>query len=34
MGLGEAVANPKILDSAVEELRTIAGQQPVVTRSK
>jgi large subunit ribosomal protein L5 len=34
MGLGEAVQNPKILDSAVEELRTITGQQPVVTRSK
>src|SRR5262249_7097931 len=34
MGLGEAVQNPKILDSAVEELRTIAGQQPVVTRAK
>jgi large subunit ribosomal protein L5 len=34
MGLGEAVANPKILDSAVEELRTIAGQAPVVTRAK
>src|SRR5262249_11669806 len=34
MGLGEAVQNPKILDSVVEELRTIAGQQPVVTRSK
>jgi large subunit ribosomal protein L5 len=34
MGLGEAVANPKILDSAVEELRTIAGQSPVVTRAK
>ncbi|MBI4508542.1 MAG: 50S ribosomal protein L5 [Deltaproteobacteria bacterium] len=34
MGLGEAVANPKILDSAVEELRTISGQQPVVTRAK
>ena len=34
MGLGEAVANPKILDSAVDELRTIAGQQPVVTKSK
>ena len=34
MGLGEAVANPKILDSAVDELRTIAGQQPVVTRAK
>jgi large subunit ribosomal protein L5 len=34
MGLGEAVANPKILDSAVEELRAIAGQSPVVTKSK
>jgi large subunit ribosomal protein L5 len=34
MGLGEAVANPKILESAVEELRAIAGQQPVVTRAK
>jgi large subunit ribosomal protein L5 len=34
MGLGEAVANPKILDSAVDELRTIAGQAPVVTRAK
>jgi large subunit ribosomal protein L5 len=34
MGLGEAVANPKILDSAVEELRAIAGQQPVVTKAK
>ena len=34
MGLGESVANPKILDSAVEELRTICGQAPVVTRAK
>lgn len=34
MGLGEAVANPKILDTAVEELRSITGQQPVVTRAK
>ncbi len=34
MGLGEAVQNPKILDSAVEELRTISGQSPVVTRAK
>jgi large subunit ribosomal protein L5 len=34
MGLGEAVANPKILDSAVEELRAITGQAPVVTRAK
>lgn len=34
MGLGEAVANPKILDSAVRELELIAGQKPVVTRAK
>src|SRR5262249_34965234 len=34
MGLGESVQNPKILDSAVEELRTITGQSPVVTRAK
>ena len=34
MGLGEAVANPKILDSAVIELGAITGQKPVVTRAK
>ncbi len=34
MGLGAAVANPKIIDTAVEELRAISGQKPVVTRSK
>ncbi len=34
MGLGEAVANPKILDGAVEELSSIAGQRAVVTRAK
>ncbi len=34
MGLGEAISNPKIMDSAVEELRAISGQQPVVTRAK
>ncbi len=34
MGLGEAVANPKILDSAVLELGAITGQKPVVTRAK
>ncbi len=34
MGLGGAVTNPKIVDSAVEELRAITGQKPVVTRSK
>lgn len=34
MGLGDAVANPKILDSATKELATIAGQKPIVTRAK
>ncbi|MBK6464977.1 MAG: 50S ribosomal protein L5 [Myxococcales bacterium] len=34
MGLGAAVTNPKIIDTAVEELRAITGQKPVVTRSR
>ena len=34
MGLGEAVANAKIMDVAVDELGSIAGQRPVVTRAK
>ncbi len=34
MGLGDAVGNPKLIDSAVAELRAISGQQPVVTRAK
>ena len=34
MGLGEAIQNIKILDSAAEELKTIAGQKPVITRAK
>lgn len=34
MGLGKATENPKIIDQAVQELRAISGQQPVVTRSK
>jgi large subunit ribosomal protein L5 len=34
MGLGEAIHNIKLLDSALEELKIIAGQQPVVTRAK
>ncbi|SIS71440.1 50S ribosomal protein L5 [Alicyclobacillus vulcanalis] len=34
MGLGEATQNPKVIDAAVEDLRAIAGQQPVVTRAK
>jgi large subunit ribosomal protein L5 len=34
MGLGEAVANAKIIDTAAEELTSIAGQKPVTTRAK
>lgn len=34
MGLGEAVENVKVIDSAVGELATITGQRPVVTRAK
>lgn len=34
MGLGAAVGNPKVIDVAVEELRAITGQQPIVRRSK
>jgi len=34
MGLGEAIQNVKLLDSAVDEMATIAGQKPVVTRSR
>jgi large subunit ribosomal protein L5 len=34
MGLGEAIQNIKILDSAVEELAAIAGQKPVITKAK
>ena len=34
MGLGEAISNAKILDAAVDELATITGQKPVVTKAK
>lgn len=34
MGVGEAIGNVKILDAAVEELRSITGQKPVVTKAK
>jgi large subunit ribosomal protein L5 len=34
MGIGEAVTNPKLLDSAVDELGAITGQRPVVTKAK
>ena len=34
MGVGEAVGNPKVLDSAVSDLTLIAGQKPILTRAK
>jgi large subunit ribosomal protein L5 len=34
MGLGEAIQNVKILDSAVEELGVISGQKAVITKAK
>lgn len=34
MGVGDAVGNPKALDSAVEELTLITGQRPIITRAK
>ena len=34
VGVGEAVGNPKVLDSAVSDLTLIAGQKPILTRAK
>lgn len=34
MGVGEAVADKKVMDSAVADLSRIAGQKPVVTRAR
>lgn len=34
MGLGEAVSNPKIIESAVAEIAMLTGQRPVITRAK
>jgi large subunit ribosomal protein L5 len=34
MGVGEAISNAKLLDTASEELSTISGQKPVITRAK
>ena len=34
MGLGEAVQNPKIVESASKQLALISGQKPVITRAK
>jgi large subunit ribosomal protein L5 len=34
MGLGAAVANPKLIDAGVEDMRAISGQKPIVTRAR
>ncbi len=34
MGLGEAVQNPKIIESAVKEIQQITGRKPIVTRAR
>ena len=34
MGLGEAISNGKLIDASVEQLTAIAGQKPVVTKSR
>ncbi len=34
MGVGEAIADAKILDGAAKDLSMITGQKPVITRSK
>ena len=34
MGLGEAIQNAKILDSAADELTAISGQKPIITKAR
>ncbi len=34
MGMGEAISNAKIIDTAADELSSITGQKPVTTRAK
>ncbi len=34
MGMGEAIQNPKALDSAVVDLTAISGQKPIITKAK
>lgn len=34
MGVGEAIQNSKVIDAAVNDLMTITGQRPVVTKAK
>jgi large subunit ribosomal protein L5 len=34
MGVGDAIANPKLLDSAMDDLATITGQRPRLNRAR
>ncbi len=34
MGVGDAISNPKAMEEALEELTTITGQKPVITKAK
>ncbi|MDD3107020.1 MAG: 50S ribosomal protein L5 [Bacilli bacterium] len=34
MGVGEAINNSKLLDAAVEDMTTISGQKPIITKAK
>jgi len=34
MGIGDAVQNSKVIDEAIDELRVISGQKPIVTKAK
>jgi ribosomal protein L5 len=34
MGMGEAASNSKVIDTAVAELTSIAGQKPIITKAK
>ena len=34
MGMGEAISNAKILDTAADELRAVTGQKPIITKAK
>ena len=34
MGLGEAVKNPKLIDSSVKDMTRLTGQKPIITRAR
>jgi large subunit ribosomal protein L5 len=34
MGLGEAIANSRLLDSSVDELARLTGQKPIITKAR